>query len=114
MAGLNLMNHGPADSKSWPENREKTMSLVDEIREDLGVHLDLKVNCRSDDKPEIQACVAYQFGVNKMPTHAEVDVAIDECIIRFNEAAGVSDGRLSNMSDWGFAETGQLGWECAK
>lgn len=85
--------------------------MIDQIKNELGVHLDLKVNCRSDVREDVQACVTYGFGINKIPTHEQIDAAIDECIAQFNSAAGVSDGRLTRLSDFGLADVEGFDWK---
>lgn len=79
------------------------------MRDDLGLHLELKANLISDAKGA-SGCVTFQFGVNKVPSRHDIDNALADAIDQFNKAAGTTDARLTTMRDFGFAESRSLSW----
>lgn len=80
-----------------------------DIKDDLGLHLELKANLTSDQKG-VTGCVTFQFGVNKLPTRDDVNDALKRSIQQFNEMAGCDDARLTTLSDFGFADVPSMGW----
>ena len=80
-------------------------------RDDLQVHLTLTINFASDQNEDIQGKITYQFGVNHVPTKAEIDEAIKTQLAGVNEQFGLTDARLTKMEDWGYATTRGLDWK---
>lgn len=79
-------------------------------RDELQVHLTLTINFVSDERPDIQGQITYQFGVNHIPTKAEIDEAIKTQLAGLKDH-GIPDARLTRMEDWGFATTKGLDWK---
>lgn len=77
--------------------------------EDFGVRVGVAVHFRSD-KTDQEGCVNYTFGVGKMPTKADVDAAVRECLTSINDTLGVDDARLTHLGDQGFAREFSLEW----
>lgn len=83
------------------------------MRDDLGIMISAKFNLISESANDgigQRGAVESDFGVNKVPTVAEVQAFLEEAIAYFNDALGVEDTRLVTMSDFGFAESNSLRW----
>lgn len=80
-----------------------------DMKDDLGLHLELKANLASD-KLGVTGCVTFQFGVNKMPTLADVNDALAKSIDQFNKTTGADDARLTTLRDFGFADEPSMAW----
>lgn len=85
-------------------------------RDSFQVSLTMKINLISEDAGSEEeggqmGSVNYQFGVNKVPTKAEMDAAIKESIDMFNKQLNVTDTRLVTMEDFGFASPRNLIWQ---
>lgn len=77
--------------------------------EDFGVRVGVKVHMISKEKQQAGS-VDYQFGPGKVPTKAELDAAVRECLEAFNTGIGATDARLTTLADQGFADNGQFAW----
>ena len=80
------------------------------MRDQLGIMMSIKVNLYSEKAGGIVA-IERDFGVNNLPSKAEVDAIILDSIATGNETFDVDDCRLTTMSDFGFANPKDFGWK---
>lgn len=80
------------------------------MRDNLGVMLGATVNIISEEMGNQMAQVRLDFGVNKIPTLEEAIEAVNTAIAEASEMTGVSDWRVTRMSDFGFADSNLLQW----
>lgn len=84
--------------------------IVDDIRDNTGIHLRLVVNLRSVSRSDFGVQATYQFGVNQLPTQAEVEKAVNETIEKVKGQTKVEDLRLTTFEDFGLAEPANMTW----
>jgi hypothetical protein len=84
---------------------------MSDIRENLNLSLTLTANLTHDGEDAPIAAAKYTFGVGRLPTREEVNDALDEMIAHTEEMTGKTGWRLTTMSDFGFADPKDFGWQ---